>query len=94
MKHLLWLIVLMLIVAPHVGAWIETATVMQMYMGQRVAPHVGAWIETIISYDNVGEAFVAPHVGAWIETNPSDGLQPEMRASHPTWVRGLKPAFQ
>ena len=37
-----------MVVAPHVGAWIET-TVMQMYMGQRfVAPHVGAWIETTL----------------------------------------------
>ena len=34
--------------------------------------------------------FVAPYVGAWIET-----LKPKIKAknvaSHPTWVRGLKP---
>ena len=38
------------------------------------------------------EAKVAPYVGAWIET----GEAPRARAvlsSHPTWVRGLKPAY-
>ena len=33
-------------VAPHVGAWIETAPADGASMPQSVAPHVGAWIET------------------------------------------------
>ena len=35
------------IVAPHVGAWIETARVQLAHPGHAVAPHVGAWIETM-----------------------------------------------
>ena len=34
------------IVAPHVGAWIETACRAVTVEASNVAPHVGAWIET------------------------------------------------
>ena len=34
---------------------------------------------------------VAPYVGAWIETYLS-GKGALLGGSHPTWVRGLKPA--
>ena len=34
------------IVAPHVGAWIETTYSLGSYTLAEVAPHVGAWIET------------------------------------------------
>ena len=37
-------------VAPHVGAWIETALKMLWSVMTVVAPHVGAWIETIKTY--------------------------------------------
>ena len=33
-------------VAPHVGAWIETSTNIRYFASDTVAPHVGAWIET------------------------------------------------
>ncbi len=33
-------------VAPHVGAWIETVDEDQVVLDEEVAPHVGAWIET------------------------------------------------
>ena len=33
-------------VAPHVGAWIETAGCPNVTGAVEVAPHVGAWIET------------------------------------------------
>ena len=33
-------------VAPHVGAWIETASIAKLLRALGVAPHVGAWIET------------------------------------------------
>ncbi len=34
------------VVAPHVGAWIETKEQFKINMFNEVAPHVGAWIET------------------------------------------------
>ena len=37
---------LALLVAPHVGAWIETQDHNNKYHHPGVAPHVGAWIET------------------------------------------------
>ena len=59
---------IMLLVAPHVGAWIETSSSSENISVFAVAPHVGAWIET--AFAGLGEAIasVAPHVGAWIET--------------------------
>ena len=33
-------------VAPHVGAWIETLSISVDSICTEVAPHVGAWIET------------------------------------------------
>ena len=43
------------VVAPHVGAWIETRTCSNLLAVQQVAPHVGAWIET---------------VNRWFDSNP------------------------
>ena len=34
-------------VAPRVGAWIETALMLNLPHPQAVAPHAGAWIETV-----------------------------------------------
>ena len=34
------------LVAPHVGAWIETSSSVMFAFALQVAPHVGAWIET------------------------------------------------
>ena len=34
-----------IIVAPHVGAWIEIGGFVTIAVRKRVAPHVGAWIE-------------------------------------------------
>ena len=36
-------------VAPHMGAWIETAESMITFLSKYVAPHMGAWIETEIA---------------------------------------------
>ena len=33
-------------VAPRVGAWIETTMILLFYLFNLVAPRVGAWIET------------------------------------------------
>ena len=35
------------VVAPYVGAWIETALAQRQRLEQAVAPYVGAWIETL-----------------------------------------------
>ena len=37
---------MVLVVAPHVGAWIETSLSLWLALLLSVAPHVGAWIET------------------------------------------------
>ena len=56
-----------------------------------VAPYVGAWIETHRLTGIYNHQYVAPYVGAWIETIYKDGATLCAVASHPTWVRGLKP---
>ena len=35
-----------MLVAPHTGAWIETAQAEATSEAEAVAPHTGAWIET------------------------------------------------
>src|SRR5689334_4783881 len=55
-------------VAPHAGAWIETASAGPSRRPRRVAPHAGAWIETVMDQPPRRPSGVAPHAGAWIET--------------------------
>ena len=58
---------------------------------RQVAPRVGAWIETTIRlYQSTITFGVAPRVGAWIETEYLLSTAFNL-ASHPVWVRGLKP---
>ena len=52
---------------------------------------MGAWIETLYPYLNRSDILVAPYVGAWIETSLPRMIFSFVKASHPTWVRGLKP---
>mgnify|MGYP006920757263 CR=1 FL=1 len=40
------LYLVILIVAPHAGAWIETMLAIVPFKTSKVAPHAGAWIET------------------------------------------------
>ena len=77
------------IVAPYVGAWIETSSTTSTACGVSVAPYVGAWIETCRFLDWSRQTKVAPYVGAWIETSLRKMLNEE-DLSHPMWVRGLK----
>ena len=67
---LIGLMLIMSLVAPHVGAWIETKLTVRNDSGVAVAPHVGAWIETTSLSTYISLDGVAPHVGAWIETAP------------------------
>ena len=79
------------IVAPRVGAWIETpraAYLVESCIG--VAPRVGAWIET--SQRVLANSNSMSHP-VWVR-----GLKQRLgigsmtiRTSHPVWVRGLKP---
>ena len=39
---------LMSVVAPYVGAWIETTSPAAYHACRMVAPYVGAWIETLL----------------------------------------------
>ena len=41
------------LVAPYVGAWIETTQHCHIFVALTVAPYVGAWIETFSLYRNV-----------------------------------------
>ena len=56
------------LVAPRVGAWIETAYLAIACFCWLVAPRVGAWIETVCRLVKNVYPIVAPRVGAWIET--------------------------
>ena len=57
------------VVAPYVGAWIETNLSFVGINLLQVAPYVGAWIETRNKSGCKGSFQVAPYVGAWIETH-------------------------
>ena len=57
------------VVAPYVGAWIETHTIITHTIPEYVAPYVGAWIETKSPNLSILPLLVAPYVGAWIETS-------------------------
>ena len=56
-----------IVVAPHVGAWIEMIFLISSFIVSLVAPHVGAWIEIFPILHGCLLDAVAPHVGAWIE---------------------------
>ena len=78
------------IVAPYVGAWIETTFVECYHPTTRVAPYVGAWIETSVTLIVLAE--LSTSHPTWVR-----GLKLIMlfyfrsrEESHPTWVRGLK----
>ena len=78
------------LVAPYVGAWIETYKKRLYKAVFWVAPYVGAWIETFEG-KTVGQQNMSSHP-TWVR-----GLKPRymeyktcIDKSHPTWVRGLK----
>ena len=73
------------------GAWIETYQSFDILSLRAVAPRVGAWIETTSDDLQLSDDDVAPRVGAWIETVSTNAVTDTMAASHPVWVRGLKP---
>ena len=78
-------------VAPRVGAWIETVV---GYDAPCLRTSHPVWVRGLKQEwrHSVGAALrVAPRVGAWIETNPCITMLLVGIESHPVWVRGLKP---
>ena len=57
-----------ILVAPHMGAWIEIYNYINTYkFVQRRTPHGCVdWNQICLDLDQTGE-YVAPHMGAWIE---------------------------
>ena len=79
-------------VAPLAGAWIETYRPVEVAANADVAPLAGAWIETGLPRLSTGLSLVAPLAGAWIETSSVGKPEKADLKSHPSRVRGLKPA--
>ena len=75
-------------VAPYVGAWIETYSPWLLNPIHMSHP---TWVRGLkhLLTRRFERSKVAPYVGAWIETR-SKSLQKSLKKSHPTWVRGLK----
>ena len=67
-QRLSLLLILTVLVASYVGAWIETAKTDNKIKNQTVASYVGAWIETQRKANQMNYKIVASYVGAWIET--------------------------
>ena len=77
------------LVAPYVGAWIETEISGCTLRLRLVAPYVGAWIETDMLFADIPIQQSHP---MWVR-----GLKQlttliicHQLMSHPMWVRGLK----
>ena len=56
------------IVTPYVGVWIETRMWTYFAMLPHVTPYVGVWIETRTRHRSHSAYIVTPYVGVWIET--------------------------
>ena len=79
----------MIIVAPRVGAWIETLLITIYLLYGFVAPRVGAWIETVNGM--TGLALMKSHP-VWVRglKHIQTKIITAKDVSHPVWVRGLK----
>ena len=78
------------LVAPFVGAWIETIHCRHHLHCGTVAPFVGAWIETKEAYNALVEIFKS--LPSWERgLKPIDlRYSPRFDWSLPSWERGLK----
>ena len=81
----------MIMVAPRVGAWIETnGTPINYDWLYQSRPAWARGLKPILCRDKNRESAVAPRVGAWIETDNSY-VYWDTLTSRPAWARGLKP---
>ena len=80
------------LVAPYVGAWIETINPLLVHLSGIVAPYVGAWIETL--HEVIIKRLAKSHP-TWVRGLKLFENNGHTRwvQSHPTWVRGLKLEF-
>ena len=81
--------IIVMLVAPRAGAWIESHADNHLLDCEVVAPRAGAWIESAYPADPHNHQQVAPRAGAWIESS----LLPEHHHhpwSLPVRERGLK----
>ena len=77
-------------VAPHAGAWIETAVIGQDLIQAVVAPHAGAWIETDAMGIIAGALTTSrPTRARGLKRHVPVGIDAH-EASRPTRARGLK----
>ena len=76
-------------VAPHVGAWIETMELPIQSLFTASPPTWGRGLKLLLRKVSLKPINVAPHVGAWIETTVTN-TNLDAAESPPTWGRGLK----
>ena len=76
------------VVAPRVGAWIETNVVRRLSVSSLSPPAWGRGLKLSCS-TLLLLLIVAPRVGAWIET-VADYIKAQIDESPPAWGRGLK----
>ncbi len=62
------------IVAPPVGAWIETLDKAELFLGTKVAPPVGAWIETRLTAKANGQNLSRPPWARGLKRNRCHNL--------------------
>ena len=78
-----------LLVAPRVGAWIETDSMSASGRVMSVAPRVGAWIETDKVILRKLRALSRPAWARGLKLKLLEGFCQDM-VSRPAWARGLK----
>ena len=78
------LALLLLVVTPYVGVWIETLLRHIFFTQVQVTPYVGVWIETVINGRVYNFNGVTPYVGVWIETLITCFTSASIK-SHPAW---------
>ena len=83
------IVLLLLIVTPYVGVWIETIKEENNFVELKVTPYVGVWIET---YDSGQSSDLQKSHPTWVcgLKHPHVIVFKTIVKSHPTWVCGLK----
>ena len=80
----------MLLVAPRVGAWIETTLTTEGQDHRYVAPRVGAWIETRQTMNIPSMRRSLPAWERGLKQYVRNDYGRMIRKSLPAWERGLK----
>ena len=84
---------LVILVAPHAGAWIETHILDSLVFYVVVAPHAGAWIETSPVWRILKEPGSPPMRGRGLK-QVFTGESGALSVSPPMRGRGLKPFWR